>query len=68
MVMIHLENRFCGRLDFDGELPRTTKQDKRYHGFGMKSIRLITERYGGYLRVKTSKDIFTLNILLPMPV
>ena len=66
MVMIHIENRFYGRLDFDGELPRTTKQDKRYHGFGMKSIQLITERYHGYLRAKATDDIFTLNILLPV--
>ena len=67
LVMIHLENRFYGQLDFDGVLPSTTKQDKRYHGFGMKSIQLITEKYGGYLRVKAAEDIFTLNILLPMP-
>lgn len=68
MVMLHLENRYTGKLDFDGELPRTTKQDKHYHGFGMKSIRLITERYHGYLKVKTTEDIFTLNILLPIPM
>ena len=67
MVMIHLENRFCGRLDFDGSLPHTTKQDERYHGFGMKSIQLITERYHGFLRINTDGDIFTLNILLPVP-
>ena len=67
MVMIHLENRYTGKLDFDSGLPRTTKQDKRYHGFGMKSIQLITEKYGGYLRVKAAEDIFTLNILLPVP-
>lgn len=67
MVMIHLENRYSGQLDFERDLPRTTKKDKRYHGFGMKSIQLITEKYGGYLRVKAAEDVFTLNILLPMP-
>lgn len=67
VVMIHLENSFCGSLDFDGELPRTTKQDKLYHGFGMKSIQLITQRYHGYLRVNSADQIFTLNILLPVP-
>lgn len=67
MLVIHTENFYEGELSFYSGLPQTTKQDKRYHGFGMKSIRMITEKYGGYLSVKADKGIFTLNILLPVP-
>lgn len=67
MVIIHFENFYEGRLTFTSGLPLTTKQDKRYHGFGMKSIRMITEKYHGYLSVKGEQGIFTLNILLPVP-
>lgn len=66
MLMIHFENCYNGILSFDSELPETTKQDKRYHGFGMKSIKLITEQYGGYMKVNAGEDLFTLNILIPL--
>lgn len=66
MLVIHFENRYDGQLDFTDGLPRTTKQDKRYHGFGMKSIRMIADKYHGYLSVRAETGIFTLNILLPM--
>ena len=66
MLMIHFENFYEGEMTFTNGLPQTTKQDKRYHGFGMKSIRMITEKYHGYLSVKAEQGIFTLNILLPM--
>lgn len=66
MLMIHFENCYNGILSFDSDLPKTTKQDKRYHGFGMKSIKLITEQYGGYMKVNAGEDLFTLNILIPL--
>lgn len=66
MLMIHFENFYEGVIEFYSGLPQTTKRDKRYHGFGMKSIRMITEKYKGYLSVVAEKGIFTLNILLPV--
>lgn len=65
MLMIHSENFYEGELCFRGGLPQTTKRDKRYHGFGMKSIRMITEKYDGYFTVKAENGIFTINILIP---
>lgn len=50
-------------MDLDG-LPMTAG-DKYYHGFGMKSMRQITEKYGGHLRVTVAKNTFSLGILLP---
>ena len=48
-------------------LPVTTKLDEQgFHGFGMKSIRLIAEKYDGSLSVKTQDNVFNLNILLPI--
>ena len=34
----------------------------------MRSIRLLTEKYGGDLQISASDGIFTLSILLPVPV
>ena len=37
-------------------MPQTVKQDNRYHGFGVKSIRYIVEKYGGF-GIKSGTDL-----------
>lgn len=49
----------------DDGLPATTKADKRYHGFGLKSIRRTAARYGGTLTVDATGGWFTLTVLIP---
>jgi hypothetical protein len=66
MLSIHFENYYRGELFFDDGLPLTTKRDKRYHGFGMKSIKLLVEKYKGNLTVMTKNGVFNLNILFPL--
>lgn len=65
-VILHSENHYEGELHFDSELPSTTKENKMYHGFGMKSMKLIAEKYNGYLSIGTEGQLFVLNILLPL--
>lgn len=67
MLLIHIENPCAQELTWAGGLPQTTKGDTRYHGFGMKSIRLIAEKYGGSMSAGARDGLFTLNILLPIP-
>lgn len=67
MAVLHFENFYQESLVFEEGIPKTTKQDTRYHGFGMKSIRMITEKYHGFLSVKANQEIFTVNILIPLP-
>lgn len=67
MVLIHFENFYNGQVVFDGEFPQTSKHDKNYHGFGVKSIKMVVKKYGGNVSIKAGKELFTLNILLPLP-
>lgn len=67
LLSVHVENYFDGELTFEDELPQTSKQDRDYHGYGMKSMRLIAERYGGCLTASVCGDIFHLNIVIPIP-
>lgn len=67
MVSIHVENYFSGDLDFDEGLPLSTKGDMRYHGFGLRSIRMIAEKYKGNATVFAENGVFNLNIILPVP-
>lgn len=68
MIVIHIENNFTGELRFAGELPETTKSDHRYHGFGMRSIKLIVDKYRGNVSVRAENGVFNLNILIPPPM
>lgn len=65
MINITVTNCFSGRLCFEDGLPITCKQEEPgYHGFGMKSMRLIAEKYGGKITAKAEGEIFQLSIYL----
>ena len=40
------------------------KRDASRHGFGLKSVRHIAEKYGGNVSVETEGDIFRISVLL----
>ena len=48
-------------------LPKTSKEDQNYHGFGLLSIRSTAQKYGGDISVETGVHYFSLQILLPLP-
>jgi len=65
MVNITVSNYFNGTLKLHDGLPVTTKTDHSgYHGFGVKSMKLISEKYNGSLAFKTDGDLFILNIYM----
>ena len=48
-------------------LPVTTKEDKSVHGYGMLSMKMLAEKYGGELFVSVEGDMFDLDIIFPLP-
>lgn len=66
MVLIQTENYCKGIAQFDGDLPATSKTEEQgYHGFGLKSIRYIAEKYDGFLTVRQEGDTFLLRVTIP---
>ena len=65
-LLIRMENPFDGELRFKNGLPLTTSGDEENHGFGMTSIRLIVEKYGGSVSTRAENHVFYLNILFPL--
>lgn len=65
LLMIQIQNYYEHPLQFEGELPVTTKKNKRAHGFGMKSIRYTAEKYNGTITVSAKENFFMLQILIP---
>ncbi len=66
MNCIMIENYFDGELKFqNGEL-MTSKEDTDYHGFGIRSIRMLVKRYQGDFRISHANNTFSLQIMLPV--
>ena len=45
MISISAKNSFEGEVKIINGLPQTTKNDSTHHGFGLKSIKMICEKY-----------------------
>ena len=67
-VYIECSNYFEGNLVFapDGSL-KTSKTEEKGHGYGLKSIRILLEQYGGEEQVETVQGIFYLTLKIPLP-
>lgn len=68
-ISVVCSNYFNGKIYFGADgLPVTDKEDKENHGFGLKSISTVVEKYGGDLSVDAREDLFRLDILIPVVV
>lgn len=66
LLFIKLENYYDTELKFmDGHLV-TTKEDKVNHGYGIKSIKHIVDKYAGSVKISTENHWFSLMILIPI--
>lgn len=66
-VMMRFENYYESELKFDHGVPMTTKADTHYHGYGIKSIKKIIEKYDGNLSIDGENHWFDMKILIPLP-
>lgn len=64
MVSIHLENTCSIPPQFQDDLPVTNKEDKNYHGFGVRSIRYVAEKYNGNVFMRAQDGRFYLDVLI----
>lgn len=66
-ISVTIKNYYNGEIKFSSEgLPLTNKEDKTYHGYGLKSIQTIVQKYNGTLSISTEEQIFKLNLLFPI--
>ncbi len=61
-IIIKSENPFSGELNKDGDKILTVKKDKTRHGYGLKSIRNIAEKYGGFVKLNYDDNIFIVEV------
>lgn len=66
-LSIHIENYLGHEVRLRDGLPLTSKADTAYHGFGVLSIRHTVEKYDGTMSIRTDRNLFRLDILIPIP-
>lgn len=67
LIYVDIDNYSEEKTEFKNGMPVTSKSDDKYHGFGVKSIRYITEKYGGAFSVSQENNTFMLHLLFTSP-
>jgi len=67
MVSINEHNSYDGVLSYEDGLPKTSKNDSRYHGFGLRSIKMVCEKYHASLSLTSDNQLFNISILFIKP-
>lgn len=62
--IVRLQNYTADTLELHDGLPQTTKQDKRSHGIGMRSMKMLVEKYGGQMSFQQEEDVVELSLML----
>ena len=64
MVMIVIRNYSSNSPHFEGGTPITSK-NKKYHGYGIKSIKRIVRKYNGEVKFGYNNNFFISRIIFP---
>lgn len=63
IVSISIKNGYKGTIKMENNLPISKKSDNIHHGFGMKSIKMVCEKYNGTLKLNVKNNVFSVTIL-----
>ncbi|PWJ48937.1 sensor histidine kinase [Faecalicatena contorta] len=66
-AIVEVANSFNGKLLIENDEPETTKDDKDYHGFGLRIAKKTIEALGGLLFIEPDqvKRIFKIRVCIP---
>lgn len=63
--IIEITNSCTGRIDSEpGKLLATDKDNSQAHGYGLKNIKRIAEKYYGGINIDSTDNTFKLNIMM----
>ena len=62
---VQIQNYTRAPLQLEHGLPQTSKADAQNHGYGVRSMQLLVEKYGGELSFRQEGEIVSLYLLLP---
>ena len=62
LLLIHVDNYCNTILECKDGLPLTTNEKKAIHGYGLKSVRYIVEKYNGVMTIYNDENKFSVDI------
>ena len=65
-LILRFENYYEEELKYKEGSLVTTKKEKEYHGYGLKSIRYTVNKYEGAVTIEAKDNWFELKILIPI--
>ena len=65
-LILRFENYCEEMLQYQEGTPVTTKKEKEFHGYGLKSIQYTVNKYDGAVSVNLEDNWFELKVLIPM--
>ena len=63
-LMIRIANSCIGKNNSFDALPKTTKEDKTMHGWGLQNVRETVQKYGGTLKFKQEENQFIVDVMM----
>ena len=67
IVCLHVENSYDGKeIILENGLPLTSQDDKTSHGFGVRSIKRIVDKYKGFMNINYANNVFYLDVCFPI--
>lgn len=67
-LVMNFINPVAEQLVYEEGLPVSTKGDRKYHGFGLRSMSHFVKKYDGFLNINEEDGCFSLNIMIPIPL
>ena len=64
-LIIFINNSYNGRIIEENGVLKTTKPFGSNHGFGLKSVKHILQKYGGDFRTEYTSNIFSVSVVIP---
>ncbi len=65
-LLIRIENYYEGNLKVSEGNLITSKKEKQFHGYGIKSVKYIVNKYNGAVNIDTKDNWFNIKILIPL--
>ena len=65
-LILRFENYYEGDLKMKEGRLLTTKREKAFHGYGIKSIRYTVNKYDGAVSIDAKENWFELKVLIPI--
>lgn len=66
LLSINSHNYYQGEIKIVDGIPVTDNPNKDYHGFGIKSMIMMVDKYDGTISFNAHDQVFNVNILFPL--